>query len=185
MLHSHTPYTELCGDTVLLSLILSQWWMQHTPLVWAEPRVCRWQDLLQLRCELVKFSGITREAVKLKIIFGLRICGLERDRKHYRSTLRILYINTYIIIERKIIEITKYTMRTLTGLPEALRVGESVAEDAFMPRASETMHNIPCLVQNNTLDLVFIFSSTVARLQRIMVTNLSKIFLMVCERDGV
>lgn len=60
---------------------------------------------------------------------------------------------------------------TLTGLPEALWVRQSVAEDAFVPRATETMHHLPRLIQNHTLDLVFIFSSAVARLWRIAVLN--------------
>lgn len=55
---------------------------EDTPLVRAEPRVCRWQDVLQFRCELIEFSGITREPIIFEIIFRLRICGLQRNRKH-------------------------------------------------------------------------------------------------------
>lgn len=79
-------------------------------------------------------------------------------------------------------------MNTLTRLPQALWVRQSVAEDAFMPRTSETMHHVPRLVQNHTLDLIFVFSSTVARLQRIRVINtstLTDIITCVCIKPTV
>lgn len=42
----------------------------------------------------------------------------------------------------------------LTRLPDALGGRQGVAEDAFVPEASEAMNHLSSLVQNHTLNLV-------------------------------
>lgn len=51
------------------------------PLVWSEARVCRGQDRFQLRGQFIQFSGITGEAVVIKVVLGLCIyVGEKRER---------------------------------------------------------------------------------------------------------
>lgn len=46
--------------------------------------------------------------------------------------------------------------RRLTWLPDALRRGQSVTEDAFVPQASEAVDDAPALVQHCALHLVLV-----------------------------
>lgn len=53
----------------------------------------------------------------------------------------------------------------LTWLPEALRGGEGVTEDALMPEAPEPVHHLPTLVQHLALHLILVgIRAPVARL---------------------
>lgn len=104
-------------------------WCKYTPLVRAEARVCGWQDLLQFRRELVKLSGVTWEPIILKIIFRLRICGLQRNRerrsqvKNFRLKSLHAHCKMKQIIPLKLMLQRGETVTRLTGLPEALWVG--------------------------------------------------------------
>lgn len=45
---------------------------------------------------------------------------------------------------------------TLTWLPDTLRGGQSVAEDALVPQATEAVYDAPGLIQNGSLHLVLV-----------------------------